>query len=435
MSLSMVSERKSLRWHYYYIVAVVFLLLATGAFGIVDRLVYGTWAGKAGDKLTQSVNLIMFVTAFLLFWRASRKRILVGGVLALALAGFLVLSAVWSIDPQTTVRRGVIYLFFIIGAIGIAGSLDADEAMDAVCMTCGLCAAASIVLLVISPSNVWSPSGLYGIFPSKNLLGEVMEVGVLASLYGITTRRRHKRLSSIWTLILFIIVAFLSRSTTSMLVIFVFCTLSGVIALFRGGGNARILGVFLSLFLIPTAVFVLLSPDWVLGMTGKDPTLTGRTELWSYVLDDIQKKPILGWGFSAFWSGNNPAVMEISTALGWYITQAHNNLLEMLLEVGIVGTAFFLFLWARNVVLALRCMNTAAKELAQLLLLCSGGILLEGISESVLLETTIWVIMFFTIGLACERAMRAPRRQRRPAALQVPRVEPMHPRETKFRTR
>jgi O-antigen ligase len=60
---------------------------------------------------------------------------------------------------------------------------------------------------------------------------------------------------------------------------------------------------------------------------------------------------------------------------------AHNGLLEMLLEVGIVGTVFFVFLWARNVVLALRTLRTPARELGVMSLLCYGGIVLVGVSE------------------------------------------------------
>jgi O-antigen ligase len=194
--------------------------------------------------------------------------------------------------------------------------------------------------------------------------------------------------------------------------------------------------VFLIMFLVPTTVIVALNPDLLLGIIGKDPTLTGRTDVWSYVLDDIQKRPILGWGFCAFWSSNNPAALEIWTALRWVVPHAHNALLEMLLEVGIVGAAFFLFLWARNIALALRCMNTSAKELAISSLLCCIGVFVQGITEPVLIEPNIWMIVFFITGLLCEKAVRAPRRQQYPAILRaIPREVPMHSGKARLRTR
>lgn len=441
MALPTISKRKGLRW--CYLASVFFLLQTSEAFAIVDRLVYGEWANKPGDKITAGLNLLMIATSVLLFWRAWRaKGIGTSEILALALASFLLLSAVWSIDPQTTVRRGVVYLFIIMGTIGVVGSLEGDEVMSLVGITCGLCAAASIVLLVISPSVVIGPlpsSDFRGIFSQKNGLGQVMAVGALASLSGIRISRGRKRLFKILTLILFIIIAFASKSTTALLMIFFFCTVGGVIALFQWStavGIAGILSVTSIILLVPDVGIVSLDTDTTLGLIGKDSTLTGRTELWSYLIYYIQQRPILGWGYSAFWSGNNPAAIEISTALRWDVPQAHNAAIGILLEVGIVGLAFFLFLWVRNVALSLKCMSTRAKELAASSLLCCGGVFLCGIAEPVLLESGILLTVFFMTGLTCERAVRAGRRQRYPNyAAGSPAGFPTNALETNFRTR
>ena len=247
----------------------------------------------------------MIATGLLLFWRASRRgSILAGGTLALALAAFLLLSALWSIDPETTIRRGVLYVFFIIGVIGVAGNLDGDQFMDLLGVTCLLAAAASIVLLVISPSYALvNDNELGGIFANKNVLGPVMAAGALASLHGIRVGG-GRRLLNIFTLIVFIVVAFGAASATALVIIFAFCTADRVVVLFR---RARILAMLLIILLVPTAVIVTLSPDSFMVAIGKDPTLTGRTEIWSYVIPYISERPMLGWGFSAFWSPANPA--------------------------------------------------------------------------------------------------------------------------------
>ena len=328
------------------------------------------------------------------------------GTLALALAAFLLLSALWSIDPETTIRRGVLYVFFVIGVIGVAGNLDGDQFMDLLGVTCLLAAAASIVLLVISPSDALEMSGsneLRGIFTNKNALGPVMAAGALASLHGIRIGG-GRRLFNIFTLIVFIVVAFATRSATSLLIIFAFCTADLVVALFR---RARILAMFLIILLVTTAVIVAQSPNSFLETIGKDPTLTGRTDFWPYLIPYISQRPMLGWGFYAFWSSVNPVGNELYLLLGWHATHAHNGLLEMLLEVGIVGTIFFVFLLARNVVLALRCLRTPAKDFAISSLLCCGAIVLMGISESILVDhSEVFVSVFFITGLICERTVR-----------------------------
>ena len=45
---------------------------------------------------------------------------------------------------------------------------------------------------------------------------------------------------------------------------------------------------------------------------GKDPTLTGRTEIWGFVLG-LHTNPLVGTGFESFWLG--PRLTKMRTAL------------------------------------------------------------------------------------------------------------------------
>jgi exopolysaccharide production protein ExoQ len=393
----------------------LFLLQAMEALGFFDRLVYGGWQGKPGDKITESLNLMLIVTSLLLVGRGFRriKYIRTGSLLTIAAAGFLLLSSLWSIDPQTTIRRGVIYLYVVTGAIGISGCMDGDEFMDVLALTCGISGAGSVLLWLASPANaVAAGTGDFiGIFTQKNVLGQVMAAGALASLHAIRTGRGRQRSAVMLTL--FVIVAVASKSATSFMTIFAMCGIDGGITLFRKGGVVRLLAIAAVSVLSPVVVLAAVFPDSLLEMMGKDPTLTGRTDLWAYVLTDIAQKPLLGWGYSAFWSPDNPAAVEISDIMRWYVPQAHNGLLEMLLSIGFVGAGFFIFLWGRNVWKALRCMRTPAKALGISTLLACIGIFLVGISETVLMEPLqITTTLFFVTGLMCEQAVRPTRRQR-----------------------
>jgi hypothetical protein len=39
-----------------YIACVFFLIAPSGAFGFIDRIIYGEWSGKPGDKFTEALN-------------------------------------------------------------------------------------------------------------------------------------------------------------------------------------------------------------------------------------------------------------------------------------------------------------------------------------------------------------------------------------------
>ena len=200
--------------------------------------------------------------------------------------------------------------------------------------------------------------------------------------------------------------AYASKSTAALLAALVFCGISGFDSLWRKGGVARLTGVILAVLLAPVLILAVVAPDTILELIGKDPTLTGRTEIWAYVIQDIWMKPWLGWGYFVFWQQTNPAAVEISDAVHWVVPNAHNGLLEFLLDVGVLGTALFAFILVRTIVLAVRCLRTPERALAISTISCCVGILLVGVSETVLLTPTqsLTPVMFMT-GLMCERAL------------------------------
>ena len=110
------------------------------------------------------------------------------------------------------------------------------------------------------------------------------------------------------------------------------------------GGARRAISFFLMFILTSTVIFILTNRDMLFSLLDKDPSLTGRTELWPYVIDAIMRRPLLGWGFTAFWSPLNPYSIEISNLVRWGVPEAHNGLLQALLDVGVIGTALLMFI-------------------------------------------------------------------------------------------
>jgi exopolysaccharide production protein ExoQ len=57
------------------------------------------------------------------------------------------------------------------------------------------------------------------------------------------------------------------------------------------------------------------------------------------------RRPWLGYGFNAFWLPDESYTQRIWHLLGWMPPHAHNGVLELWLELGIVGAGFFLALF------------------------------------------------------------------------------------------
>jgi O-antigen ligase len=357
-------------------------------------------------------NVLLFVKAL-----PRLKTMLNGAVIATSLVLFLLCTAAWSINPASSARSAIEYGIVVIGAIGIAANLKADAFMEQLALLCFLSGAASLLLLAVSPAAAYGDAGDFrGIFPQKNVLGEAMTMGALGSLHGLRVSKRG-RAQQIIFLIVDIIAAAKAQSATSCLTIAAFCATDGVIFLFRKGGAARAVAMVAIALAVPLMAVVAIAPDALLGAIGKDPTLTGRTDIWHYVVIFISQRPWLGWGYLAFWSTSNPAAMYIADALHWFAPQAHNGLLEMLLCVGVVGTACFILVLGRTVFIALQCLQTTQTTLAISTLLLCGGIVLVGVSETVLIDPfEASTGVFFVTGLFCERALRTAHARHVPAA-------------------
>jgi exopolysaccharide production protein ExoQ len=393
-----------------------FLLMAMGADNVIDRSIYGAWPGKSGDKVTEALNIIRIILSAALFWWGINQPQIarINRVFPISFAIFLVISIFWSFSPALTATRGVAYLFMVVGAIGSVDLSENDELMDLIGWSIGFSAVASLLLLVVSPDSAltsvtWGSTELRGVFTHKNMLGQVMAAGVLSGLHGLRVRDR-RRFRYISLIVLCTCVAIASKSSTAVLMI---CTLFGLSVLTTlYVANNQVLAIALALTSVPGVVFVISNQDILLTFLQKDASLTGRTELWPYVIDMIYQAPVLGWGFQAFWSPANPLALAISTAVGWDVPQAHNGVLEMLLQLGVVGTGFLLILVGRNFILAGKCINGASKQIGASSILFLGSIIILSISENVLLTPDQFsTTQFFIMGLMCEKALWLKRRQ------------------------
>jgi exopolysaccharide production protein ExoQ len=70
---------------------------------------------------------------------------------------------------------------------------------------------------------------------------------------------------------------------------------------------------------------------------GRDPTLTGRTDAWHFVLT-VPNDRLIGAGYESFWLG--PRLMKMWDLIpGLKIQEAHNGYIEMLINLGWIGVA------------------------------------------------------------------------------------------------
>jgi O-antigen ligase len=88
-----------------------------------------------------------------------------------------------------------------------------------------------------------------------------------------------------------------------------------------------------------------LAIPWTIGVVadafGKDDTLTGRRDIWDFVLDSVEDRWLAGFGWFSFW--DNPANRaELFERTGRQLDSAHSTFMETLLWLGVVGLLLLL---------------------------------------------------------------------------------------------
>jgi O-antigen ligase len=128
----------------------------------------------------------------------------------------------------------------------------------------------------------------------------------------------------------------------------------------------------------------------ILKLLPVDTTFTGRTDIWEFAITSLGMRPILGYGFAAFWGTDYIDKLVKNDQIEWAATAAHshNGYLDSALTMGYPGLALVIIVFAivplRNFIVATRSGNSG--PLAKLFLrLWLFGIYLSSM-ESFLLD-------------------------------------------------
>ena len=383
---------------------VVFvLLLSVGAFQNlkITGPIEGPNMGSLGMQILWS--LIYLVTLVLYFRNRERPlRTLFSVSPLIAVVSFAMASVFWSEDPQLSLRRAIALGLTLVFGVYLASRFHPREQFRLLAWCFAFCIIFSFIfeLLGLNPSQ--ADPGWYGIFYQKNSLGSSMLLGGLVFLSWKKLEPEHKKLASTGFFACAALML-LSRDTTALVVLAAMSVLLPYLQ-WAMRKSAR-LAVGSITFLLATGtilIFYLFKHlEWVTGILGKDPMLTGRVPLWIVSTLMALRRPWLGYGFSAFWLPDEPYTQRMWHLLGWMAPHAHNGVLELWLELGIVGTGLFLFVFAHYVVRALQLLRRNSEPAAAWPLIFLMFLFFVSLTESSLLsENSVYFILYVAAGVA-----------------------------------
>lgn len=297
------------------------------------------------------IAILIYFACWFPFLALEYKRVISTMVFSPVLVGFIffaVLSVLWSQFPNATARSSIqlaSHFLCVVIAVNVASRRS---------FSLGLMLGALLVLLfslVFGRSSYDPIDGSYtfvGMFGSKNQLGFYASLGILFSIYTLSflSTSRVVKCVAIFTILLGCYLLFASKSATSWISLFAALALFLTLCFLRAFSQYKrtvmiAIGLIFAIGLLVIAIQIDLY-GMVLGLLGKDTTLTGRTYLWETGLTAAADAYLTGIGYQAFWVRGYSeaerlwAEFYIPNRQGFHF---HNTYIELIVSLGYIGCA------------------------------------------------------------------------------------------------
>ena len=301
-------------------------------------------------------------------WRQVQRNALIFSVL-----GWAVLSVIWSDMPSTSAFNALRMAINLALVIYLFERFSANDIQRLMMLVGCVAAAGSLFLVFVLPQYGLQSRGLYalgaweGIFGQKNLCGLEMLVLLLPAFF-VKLTGTHARALRIGYIVTALVIIVMTRSAGAWvdgILCLAFVVLLKLAARMPGK-DAAVLAVAIVGAGAALGIVAFSNYDTLMYALGKDPTMTGRTVLWSGLLHLAMRHPFCGYGYTAFWQGivKGPSrVMALQ--MGWLgLAGAENGVLEMWLELGIVGVLLYFAIFLRAVKDSFYCLRRGASPAA-----------------------------------------------------------------------
>lgn len=338
------------------------LLIPGGWLAVQGSRPLSYWLGGGGGGDSHPINtlwyaLILIATLIILarrgiVWSAfiSRNKALV------AIYCYLFLSMLWSESPADSLKRVIKDFEAVLVALVLLSEKDAGAAIKIVFVRVSyILFPLSAVLIKYFPAigrnaTRAGENMFTGVTTQKNSLGLLVFVLSLVIIWDFIalgkTNQQPGKLLQIWIRIGMLGMGLwllkICDSQTSLICLVLGAAMiwiCGKLVRMRNGKSIFVAGLALVAACAIADEFLGIS-NALLAAMGRDPTLTGRTEIWKAVL----AQPIdslFGNGFWVFWYSDKGASVIDELLL---INSAHSGYLEMYLDGGLIGVTLLIWL-------------------------------------------------------------------------------------------
>lgn len=312
-----------------------------------------------------------------LFHLARVRSLLVGTpwMWMLILALWCTATAVYSPIPAYSLGAGISFISMVLFGVVVREAVDDRALLKAALAALGALVWISLLMYVAVPDRAMAlmEGGgilrLAGPFGSPNNLGRVAAIALLICTWaiaaGVYTLRSPLLLATALAAVACLV---LSQSRTATLALVASVALVFVLRRLPWLLIAMVVVVMalLGMSLLElrlTDIAALVSRT---GHASEITTMTGRTDIWSFILGEIRKEPLFGTGFA---STKYTMPLGYRTFWGWTTTSAHNVWLQTWVTTGLIGVVLMACVLTSQLRHALRVKDYACSSILAFILI------------------------------------------------------------------
>jgi len=324
--------------------SLLLIILIVGYVGVVATLI-----GEEGASSYKLFWVIIYLFLVISFFLTQKNHIRLPEITVMFFGIYILASSSWSVIWKDSIVYSISYFMNILSALVIARLISLKKFLKILLYTLMGITFIGVILTFLGYQNGYfidplDRSNVIGIKLIKGLYSHKIYAGLYASIGFILSHLLlngfQKKIVSSW----FIFAVLISGSSLGIIILLSSYIIYRLVKFFEVGSRKPLIIILLLLL----TIILLLGKDLyveILIALGRDPGLTGRTELWDWAIKFFLQSPIFGWGYGGIFSDAINAPANIFNANAYYkAPHFHNGYLQALSELGIVGSSILFFM-------------------------------------------------------------------------------------------
>ena len=267
-----------------------------------------------------------------------------------SLPALAIFSTVWSQDKTKTLPLGVMVLCLTLFGVYLCYRFRGDEQLELLNLVGIVAALSSYFLVVFVPSagirHTDASPAWQGLFVHKNALG-VITVYFFAAAYYAEKRTALVSLFYKGYMGAMLVLVAMSLSRTAWLEMLLLLLYIAFEAIYLQAGRFEriLLPAVIGLMAVAITIVAVTHTEQISLALGKGTDMTGRSGIFEAIYPSLEKRPLTGFGYQAFWLGQRGESANITMTPGHTaLANAENGPLQMWLELGALGTGIIVIL-------------------------------------------------------------------------------------------